>query len=69
MKKQYKLPITEIVKLNVSEAVLDIPIVNNSTEVSDDGLAKENNFDFDDDAFGDIWGSENEDPNDLWGDN
>ena len=68
MKKQYKHPITEIVKLNVSEAVLDIPIVNNSTEVSDDGLAKENNLDFWKD---DLWsdGENNTNPYDLWGDN
>ncbi len=66
MKKQYKHPITEIVKLNVSEAVLDIPIVNNSTEVSDDGLAKENNLDFWED---DLWsdGENNTNPYDLWG--
>ena len=72
MKKQYKHPITEIVKLNVSEAVLDIPIVNNSTDVGDDGLAKENNLLFEDEGdFGDIWGEgdNSSNPYDLWGEN
>jgi len=72
MKKQYKHPVTEIVKLNVSDAVLQaIDIVNNSTDVGDEGLGKENNPIFEDDDIWNngLWGSEDEDPNDLWGDN
>lgn len=72
MKKQYKHPVTEIVKLNVSDAVLqEIDIVNNSTDVGDEGLGKENNPIFEDDDIWNngLWGSEDEDSNDLWGDN
>ena len=67
MKKQYKHPVTNIVRLNIHGSVLDAPIVNNSHDVSDEGLAKEqgNFFDFDDDAFGDIWGDD-EEPKDPW---
>ncbi|MBR5391848.1 MAG: hypothetical protein IK148_03195 [Prevotella sp.] len=71
MKKQYKKPITESVKVNLYNSILDnIGVVNNSHDVTDEGLGKENNliFDDDEDAFGDIWGTD-EDPNDLWGDN
>ena len=71
MKKQYKHPVTEIVKLNVSDAVLqEIDIVNNSTDVGDEGLGKENNLLFEDEGdFGDIWGEgdNNSNPYDLWG--
>ena len=69
MKKQYKKPITESVKVNLYNSILEdgIGIINNSREGSDTGLAKENNLLFeDDDDFGDIWGTD-EDPNDLWG--
>ena len=72
MKKQYKHPVTEIVKLNVSDAVLqEIDIVNNSTDVGDEGLGKKNDLLFEDDDIWNngLWGSEDEDPNDLWGDN
>lgn len=73
MKKQYKKPITESVKVNLYNSILEdgIGIINNSREGSDTGLAKENNLLFEDDAFGDIWSdNENEpNPNDLWGDN
>ena len=57
--------------MNLYNSILDnIGVVNNSHDVTDEGLGKENNliFDDDDDAFGDIWGTD-EDPNDLWGDN
>ncbi len=73
MKKQYKHPVTEIVKLNVSDAVLqEIDIVNNSTDVGDEGLGKKNDLLFEDEGdFGDIWddGDSNSNPYDLWGDN
>lgn len=72
MKKIYFRPVTEIVKLNVSDVVLqEIDIVNNSTDVGDEGLGKENNLIFEDDDIWNngLWGSEDEDPNDLWGDN
>ena len=72
MKKQYKHPVTEIVKLNVSDAVLqEIDIVNNSTDVGDEGLGKKNDLLFEDDDIWNngLWGSEDEDPKDLWGDN
>mgnify|MGYP007101856801 CR=1 FL=1 len=72
MKKIYFRPVTEIVKLNVSDAVLQaIDIVNNSTDVGDEGLGKENNLIFEDD---DIWnnglwddGDSRSNPYDLWG--
>ena len=71
MKKQYINPVTEIVKLNVSDAVLqEIDIVNNSTDVGDEGLGKENNLLFEDEGdFGDIWGEgdNSSNPYDLWG--
>lgn len=73
MKKQYINPVTEIVKLNVSDAVLqEIDIVNNSTDVGDEGLGKENNLIFEDEGdFGDLWddGDSNPNPYDLWGEN
>ncbi len=71
MKKQYKHPVTEIVKLNVSDAVLqEIDIVNNSTDVGDEGLGKKNDLLFEDEGdFGDLWddGDSNSNPYDLWG--
>ena len=73
MKKQYINPVTEIVKLNVSDAVLqEIDIVNNSTDVGDEGLGKENNLIFEDEGdFGDLWddGDSSSNPYDLWGEN
>ena len=72
MKKQYKHPVTEIVKLNVSDAVLQaIDIVNNSTDVGDEGLGKKNDLNFEDDFWNDnLWGDgNNTNPYDLWGDN
>ena len=70
MKKQYKKPITESVKVNLYNSILvdDPPIIITSHDVTNEGLGKENNLLFEDDAFGDIWGTD-EDPNDLWGDN
>ncbi len=71
MKKQYINPVTEIVKLNVSDAVLqEIDIVNNSTDVGDEGLGKKNDLLFEDEGdFGDLWddGDSNSNPYDLWG--
>jgi hypothetical protein len=64
MKKIYLSPVTETVKLNINDAVLDIGIVDNSHEVSDDGLGKENNLVWDDD----LWSSDENttNPYDLW---
>lgn len=71
MKKIYLRPVTETVNVKLFGSVMDegIDIINNSTEVSDDGLAKENNLFFDDDAFGDIWGEgdSSTNPYDMWG--
>ena len=73
MKKIYETPYTEAVNLKLTGSVLEgngTPVI--ASPVGDpehDSFGKENNFGFDDDAFGDIWGSEDEDPNDLWGDN
>ena len=73
MKKIYLSPVTETVNVKLFGSVMDegIDIINNSTEVSDDGLAKENNLLFEDDAFGDIWGEgdNSSDPYDMWGEN
>ena len=73
MKKIYLSPVTETVNVKLFGSVMDdgIDIINNSTEVSDDGLAKENNLLFEDDAFGDIWGEgdNSSNPYDLWGEN
>ena len=72
MKKQYKKPITESVKVNLYGSILEDE--NIGVDFGSNGVisgdAKENNliFDEDDDAFGDIWVTD-EDPNDLWGDN
>ena len=71
MKKQYIKPVTEGVNVALYGSVLDapdMPVVPGSpvTVVID---AKENNLLFEDDAFGDIWGSEDDNTNDLWGDN
>ena len=71
MKKQYIKPVTEGVKVALYGSVLGGIGVEGGSPVTPIADAKENNliFDEDDDAFGDIWGSEDEDPNDLWGDN
>ena len=69
MKKLYIQPATETVRLNINDSILEeIGIVNNSYEVSDDGLAKEQGdfFDMDDD-LNDIWGDSGDtNPYDLW---
>ncbi len=72
MKKIYLSPVTETVNVKLYGSVMDdgIDIINNSTDVGDDGLAKENNLLFEDEGdFGDIWGEgdNNSDPYDLWG--
>lgn len=73
MKKIYLSPVTETVNVKLFGSVMDegIDIINNSTDVSDEGLGKENNLLFEDDAFGDIWGEgdSNSNPYDLWGEN
>jgi hypothetical protein len=69
MKKQYKTPITESVKVNLYGSVLGGIGVEGGSPVTPIADAKEQGdfFDFeDDDTFGDIWGTD-EDPNDLWG--
>lgn len=73
MKKIYLSPVTETVNVKLYGSVMDdgIDIINNSTEVSDDGLAKENNLLFEDEGdFGDIWGEgdNSSNPYDLWKD-
>ena len=71
MKKIYKTPIIEVVNVKLYNTILDDPTIPvYGSKFGDDSLGKENNliFDEDDDAFGDIWGTD-EDPNDLWGDN
>ena len=71
MKKIYKTPNTEVVNIKLYNTILDDPStpVGNWSKWTNDGDAKENNliFDEDDDAFGDIWGSEEDNTNDLWG--
>ena len=71
MKKIYLSPVTETVNVKLYGSVMDegIDIINNSTDVSDEGLGKENNLLFEDDAFGDIWGEgdNSSNPYDLWG--
>lgn len=69
MKKQYIQPATETVKLNIKDDVLDIDILNNSRDVTDEGLAKENSDIVFDDNFGDLWDNPDADSNafDLWG--
>lgn len=69
MKKIYVRPTTDVVNVRLTGSVLDTIDVGGWSERArpEDSFGKENNFGFDDDAFGDIWGSEDEDPNDLWG--
>lgn len=73
MKKIYLSPVTETVNVKLFGSVMDegIDIINNSTDVSDEGLGKENNLLFEDDAFGNIWGDgdSSSNPYDLWGEN
>lgn len=70
MKKIYETPYTEAVNLKLTGSVLEgntTPVITSPVADPGDSFGKENNFGFDDDAFGDIWGSEDKDPNDLWG--
>lgn len=72
MKKIYETPYTEAVNLKLTGSVLEgntTPVITSPVADPRDSFGKENNFGFDDDAFGDIWGSEDENPNDLWGGN
>ena len=70
MKKQYKTPITESVKVNLYGSVLGGIDVEGGSPVTPIADAKEQGdfFEMEDDNFGDIW-SDNEDnsnPYDLW---
>jgi hypothetical protein len=67
MKKQYKTPITESVKVNLYGSILEGIGTETGSIVTNEGLAKEQGdfFGFDDDSFGDIWGDD-EDPKDPW---
>lgn len=72
MKRKYITPNTELVKVQLTDGFLEDEIsIGDQSDRSGYALGKEQNnlFDMDDDAFGDIWGTEEEDPNDLWGDN
>ena len=72
MKKIYETPYTEAVNLKLTGSVLEgntTPVITSPVGDPGDSFGKENNFDFDDDAFGDIWGSEDDNTKDLWGDN
>ena len=72
MKKIYETPYTEAVNLKLTGSVLEgntTPVITSPVGDPGDSFGKENNLLFEDDAFGDIWGTEEEDPNDLWGDN
>ena len=66
MKKQYKTPITESVKVNLYGSILEGIGTDLGSDVTNEGLAKEqgNFFDFDNDTLGDIWGEG--ESNDLW---
>lgn len=72
MKKLYITPVSEIVRLKIKDSILEdnLPVNLGSRGANPgDSFGKENNFDFDDDAFGDIWGSEDDNTKNLWGDN
>lgn len=62
MKREYIAPEIEVTYVSV-EAMLKTDSIGH--EDPDDAGAKENNFLFDDDEFGDTWG---DDSNNLWGD-
>lgn len=70
MKKIYKTPITEQVQVRLVGSILDPNQYGQWSNGGDEYDAKEQGdfFDMEDDdnSFGDIWGSEDEDPNDLW---
>lgn len=69
MKKIYKTPNTEVVNVKLYNTILDDPDpgVGNWSKYTLGGDAKEQGdfFEMEDDAFGDIWGTD-EDSNDLW---
>ena len=72
MKKIYIKPETDQVNIRLFGCLLQDQNsigFGDRSERSNISLGKENNLLFEDDAFGDIWGSEDEDPNDLWGGN
>ena len=66
MKKQYKTPITESVKVNLYGSILEGIGTETKSLVTDEGLAKDQGelFVEDDDSFGDIWGEG--ESNNLW---
>lgn len=70
MKKIYIKPETDQVNIRLFGCLLQDQNsigFGDQSERSNISLGKENNLLFEDDAFGDIWGSEDENPNDLWG--
>ena len=69
MKKLYITPVSDIVRLKIKDSILDDqPVIIASRGANPgDSFGKENNLLFEDDAFGDIWGSEDENTKDLWG--
>lgn len=71
MKKLYITPVSDIVRLIITDSILDDQPVILASRGADpgDSFGKENNFGFEDDAFGDIWASEDDNTKDLWGDN
>lgn len=72
MKKIYETPYTEAVNLKLTGSVLEgntTPVITSPVADPGDSFGKENNLLFEDDAFGDIWGSEDDNTKDLWGDN
>lgn len=55
MKKQYIQPATESVKVNLYNSILeDIIIINDSKHGSDEGLAKEQQFEWDVETTSDL---------------
>ena len=67
MKKIYKTPITEQVQVRLNASVLDAGHIGSWSNGGDEYDSKQNDlfFEEDDDAFGDIWGTD-EEPKDLW---
>ncbi len=66
-KKEYISPITMINLLEMESHFLKTS--REDYGYGGDSDAKQNDLVFDDDAFGDIWASEDDNTNDLWGDN
>ena len=68
MKKKYISPVAEIVRLRIEGSILndEQPIIIGSRGAKpEESFGKENNLFFDDDAFGDMWGDD-EEPKNLW---